>query len=62
MQYSISFDETFAALMVKALRKLPLEEVEGPLSALIKHFREQEAAAGTPVEAKQEISAEEQVV
>jgi hypothetical protein len=48
--------------MVKALRKLPLEEVEGPLSALIKHFREQKAAAGTPVEAKQEISAEEQVV
>ena len=43
MQFSLSMDENFANLVLRGLRKLPMDEVEGALASLVKELNKQAA-------------------
>lgn len=47
MQFSLSMDENFANLVVRGLRKLPMDEVEGALTSLVKELNKQAAEQKT---------------
>jgi hypothetical protein len=62
MQYSISFNQDFAALVIKGLRKLPLEEIEGALGSFIKTLKEQEDMQAKNNEPESQEAVEAQLV
>lgn len=53
MQFSLNFDETFATLVVKGLRKLPIEEAGQALEAFVKECNKQVEAQKDQEEPKE---------
>ena len=56
MQFSLSMDENVANLVLRGLRKLPMDEVEGALASLVKELNKQAAEQkAAPDEAPKEV-------
>lgn len=43
MVFNLRFDEKFAELVLRGLRKLPMDEVEGALASLVQELNRQAA-------------------